>query len=181
METRRKGLQHALGQFVAISVQLNRVVERVCAALIAAMVLVVWFGVLSRYVLHMGDTWSEETARYVMIWAALLAVSVGAHRREHIGVEFLFMRFPPRLRQILRFVIDILGLAFFLFLAVFGIQMTVAGAHQFATIFGMTMMLPFAAVPVAAGLTVVQMMAVLARDFVAGPGVTPGRDREGTA
>jgi TRAP-type C4-dicarboxylate transport system permease small subunit len=181
MEADRTNLQHTLGRFVAFSVHLNRWVERICALLLAAMVLIVWFGVLSRYVLHLGETWSEELARYVMIWVALLAISAGAHRREHIGVEFLFLRLPPTVRRALRFAVDGAGLVFFVFMAVFGVGMAATGAHQYANIFGMTMLLPFAAVPVAATLTAVQILAVLARDLVAGPGIPPGRELEGVA
>ncbi len=40
--------------------QLNWLVERVCALLIGLMVLVIWFGVVERYYLHWGFTWTEE-------------------------------------------------------------------------------------------------------------------------
>jgi hypothetical protein len=40
----------------------------------------------------------------------------------------------------------------------------VVGAGQYATIFGMTMLLPFAAVPVSAGLTVIQIIASSLRE-----------------
>ncbi len=59
--------------------RLNWVVERICALLMATLVLVIWFEVLQRYVLHLGFTWGEEFSRYVMIWAALLAVPVAQY------------------------------------------------------------------------------------------------------
>jgi hypothetical protein len=42
--------------------------------------------------------------------------------------------------------------------------MTADGYNQYAMIFGMTMTVPYASVPVAAGLTVLQMVASLVRD-----------------
>ena len=47
---------------------LNWLVERICALLVGAMVVVIWFGVVERYFLHLGFTWTEEFSRYVMIW-----------------------------------------------------------------------------------------------------------------
>lgn len=138
--------------------RLNRVVERICAVLVAVLVLDIWFGILARYVLELGITWTEELARYIMIWAALLAVSSAAHRREHIGLNFVMHGLPPMAQQILQAAIDALGIAFFLFLFVYGVGMTVDGTSQFAMIFGMTMVVPYAAVPVSAALTALQIL-----------------------
>ncbi len=137
--------------------RLNWLVERLCAVLVAVMVAIVWFGVVSRYMIDLGATWTEELARYVMIWAALLAVSCGAYRREHIGLDFFYRWLSPRARLALSTVLDLVGIAFFVFLLVYGLGMASAGAGQYATIFGMTMLVPFASVPVAAGLTAFQI------------------------
>ena len=144
--------------------RLNWLVERLCAVLVAAMVAIVWFGVVSRYLVDLGATWTEELARYVMIWAALLAVSCGAYRREHIGLDFFSHRLAPRARLVLTVSLDLLGIGFFLFLFVYGLGMASAGAGQYAMIFGMTMVFPFASVPVAAGLTVFQITVTLLRN-----------------
>lgn len=144
--------------------RLNWVLERLCALLVAAMVGVVWFGILERYALALGATWTEELARYIMIWAALLAVPCCAYRREHIGLDLAFSRLPVEWQKGARMALDLLGLAFFLFLAWYGVTMAKQGLNQFATIFGMTMFVPFTAVPITAGLTVIQIAAVMIRD-----------------
>jgi len=149
--------------------RLNWLVERICVTLVALLVLDIWFGILARYVLELGITWTEELARYIMIWAALLAVSSAAHRREHIGLNFVMHMLPPLAQRILQAVIDALGIAFFLFLCVYGIGMTVDGTSQYAMIFGMTMVVPYAAVPVSAALTALQIFITAIR-----PDSTPG-------
>lgn len=155
-------------RLVSVSTWLNWSLERICAALVGVMVVIVWVGILSRYGgrvgLELGLTWTEELARYVMIWAALLAVPCGAYYREHIGLSLLLDRFPAPMRRALRTALDLCGMAFFVFLLVFGVGMVGDGAHQYATIFGMTMALPFASVPVAAGLTVLQIAATMIRE-----------------
>lgn len=143
--------------------RLNWIVERICALLVGVMVVVIWFEVLERYFLELGITWTEEFSRYVMIWAALLAVSCGAYYREHIGLE-LFNRFlPPRALRTLTVSLDVMGIAFFGFLFYYGIGMTASGTGQYATIFGMTMVVPFAAVPVSSALTAIQIFAAMFR------------------
>jgi TRAP-type transport system small permease protein len=145
--------------------RLNWLVERVCAVLMAVLVLTVWIGVIDRYAWALGTTWTEEFARYTMIWCALLAVSCGAYRREHIGLEFVLNFMPKPYRRILQLVLDLIGLAFFSFLTYYSIGMTMAGKSQHANIFGMTMFVPFASVPVSSALTAVQLIVTIVRDF----------------
>ncbi|MEO1020513.1 MAG: TRAP transporter small permease, partial [Pseudomonadota bacterium] len=101
---------------------INRVVEWTVAALMGLLVLDVWLGVVARYVLRAQIPWTEELARYLMIWAALLAVSCGIARREHIGFNLLLERFPEQMQRILLLTFDALALAFFLFMFVYGIS-----------------------------------------------------------
>ena len=143
--------------------RLNWFVERACALLVGAMVVIIWFEVVERYFLELGATWTEELSRYVMIWAALLAVSCGAYYREHIGLELFKQYLPSKAARTLVFVLDVIALVFFLFLTYYGIGMTASGASQYATIFGMTMVVPFAAVPVSSALTAFQVFAAMFR------------------
>jgi TRAP-type C4-dicarboxylate transport system permease small subunit len=155
----------AITRLDAFGGRLNWVVERFCAILMAALVMVIWFEVFQRYALRLGFTWGEELSRYIMIWAALMAVPVGAYRREHIGLEFISNALPAAQRRYLRLVLDIIGLAFFLFLTVYGVGMAASGKTQYATIFGMNMVVPFASVPICGALTSIQLIVTMLRDF----------------
>jgi TRAP-type transport system small permease protein len=143
--------------------RLNWVVERICALLVGVMVVVIWFEVVERYFLHLGMTWTEEFSRYVMIWAALLAVSCGAYYREHIGLDIVRRFLPVKAGNILMISLDLVSVSFFLFLTWYGIEMTKLGTGQYATIFGITMMVPFAAVPISSALTAFQVFAAMLR------------------
>ena len=147
-----------------ITYKVNWVVERICALLIGIMVLVIWFGVIERYFLHLGITWTEEFSRYVMIWAALLAVSCGAYYREHIGLDIMRRFLPPNGARILSISLDLISISFFLFLTWYGLSMARAGLGQYATIFGITMVVPFSAVPVSAALTAFQITGAMLRN-----------------
>ena len=144
--------------------RLNWVIERLCALLVALMVLDVWLGVISRYMVDLQITWTEELARYLMIWGSLLAVSCGVYYREHVGLMLLLESLPRKLQLVIRVILDLFGLAFFIVLTWYGFNMARDGGSQYATIFNMTMTLPFAAVPVSAGLAAMQMLLVSIRD-----------------
>lgn len=158
------------GKLDRIGYRVNKATEMLCATLAASMVFIVGFGVIERYLLHSGQTWPEELARYVMIWMALLAVPMCAHRREHIGLDIVFSRLPLGFQPYLRIVLDLIGIAFFTLLLVYGIGMCEAGTTQYATIFGITMLIPFMSVPVSSALTVFQLVVTLIRERA---GITP--------
>ena len=158
-----------------IAFRLNWFNERVCALLVAGTVATVWFGVVERYIFTMGATWAEELARYIMIWAALMAVPCCAYRREHIALDLIFSRLPGAWQRPGRLILDFLGLCFFLFLAVYSVNMARQGATEYASIFGMTMVVPFLSVLVSSLLTVLQIAATMVREHA---GTAPAINQE---
>jgi TRAP-type C4-dicarboxylate transport system permease small subunit len=147
------------------SAKINTIVEAIVAALMLALVLDVWLGVMDRYYFHWQLPWPEVLARYLMIWAAMLAVSSGVARRDHIGLTAFIMALPYKLRRGVLICMDILALALVLYVAWFGISFAQSGAPRHAMIFGASLAPFYAAIPVAAFLSSTQLILVLLRDM----------------
>ncbi len=147
------------------SLWLNRIVEAIIAILLALLVLDVWLAVLDRYLFRWQLPWPEVLARYLMIWAALLAASSGIARREHIGLSLLIRHFSPGFRRALLVAVDLITLSLFVYLAIYGIGFAEKGGSRQAMILGLTLLLPFAAVPVSASLCAIQTLLVGVRDL----------------
>ncbi|MBB4304723.1 TRAP-type C4-dicarboxylate transport system permease small subunit [Rhodobium orientis] len=155
--------RHAIG----LSRRLNWFVERLCVGLLILLVLDVWLGVLVRYVLPSNWTFTEELARYLMIWMALLAVSSGISHREHIGMLVIFERFPPLVRKLLAIAFDVIAFAFFAVIFIYGIGFVERGFSRLTMIYEMPKAYPFIGVPLAAGLACIQLCLVAIHDFFA--------------
>ena len=69
------------------------------------MMLAVLGQILFRYVLEISVPWTEELARLLFVQSMLIGMALAIRRHEHIVVDFLFVRLPPRLR-------DLVGLLF---------------------------------------------------------------------
>ncbi len=149
------------------SLRVNWLVERVCVALLVILVLDVWLGVLVRYVIPLPLTFTEELARYLMIWMALLAVSSGIAYREHIGVEFVFSRFPAPVRRWLAVAFDAIGFAFFFALFWYGLAFAEKGFSRLTMIYAIPKGYAFAGVPLAAAMACVQLALMGVHDFFA--------------
>ncbi len=149
-----------------ISMKINWIVERVCVFFMVLLVFDVWLGIMARYALPWELTFTEELARYLMIWMALLAVSSGIAHREHIGVEFVFTRFPRPLQRWLALAFDLIAFAFFAFIFIYGLDFVERGFGRFTMIFGVPKGYPYIGVPLAAGVACIQLALVAVRDFV---------------
>ncbi|MDH2435028.1 TRAP transporter small permease [Pokkaliibacter sp. MBI-7] len=153
------------GYVQAFGNRLNRINERVVGGLMALLLADVWIGVLDRYLFHWQISWVEELARYIMIWAILLAVPCCSVRREHIGLDMLSRHFSARARLLLTVLIDLLTLTFFAYLAFAGTSLVQKGFGQLSSVFGLTMALPYAAIPVSCGLAALQTLLRLLVDL----------------
>ena len=144
---------------------LNRGVEIVLIALMAALVLDVWIGVIDRYYFHWQFNWPEPLARYLMIWTVMLAISTGIVRREHIGLTMFTDLLPETARRGVLMVSDFITLMLFLYLFWYGVGFAQSGQTRQAMIFGMTLAPAYTAIPAAAGLAAIQMVLVMVRDL----------------
>lgn len=143
-----------------IATLLNRLVEYACGILLGTMTLTVLVGVVFRYVFLRPLGWTEELSRYLMIWTASLAISVGIYRGEHIGLTFV----PDRLKGkassfVLAFVIDLFVFGFLIVLLYFSIPMVQQGKFQIAQSLPISMFLPTLAIPVSMALALLQLLA----------------------
>lgn len=152
---------------IVLSRRLNWLIERFCVLLMVLLVIDVWLGVLVRYVLPANWTFTEELARYLMIWMALLAVSSGIAYREHIGVEFVFSRMPAKVRRILAISFDVTAFVFFFALFWYGLAFAEKGFSRLTMIYSMPKGYPFAGVPLAAFMACVQLLLVGIHDVFA--------------
>ncbi|QUX97310.1 hypothetical protein C0J08_18770 [Marinomonas sp. CT5] len=145
--------------------RINWLNERVVGLLILILILDVWLGVVARYLFHWQIPWTEELARYIMIWGILLAVPCCCYRREHIGLAILQNRLSTRVLRIVNVILDLVAFILFTLIAFTGATFAEKGLQQASMVFGMSMFIPYAVIPVTFGLSAVQTLFALIRDF----------------
>ena len=78
--------------FTKIATLLYRLTSAIAIAALIAMTLIVCANIFARSVFNASFSWSEEVARFLMIWAALcgaaMAVRRGAHFRMDLSTQF---------------------------------------------------------------------------------------------
>jgi len=78
---------------------LEKVISYLVLVLLALMVIIVFANVVSRYYLHFSLAWSEEVARFMLVWLVFLGSFLAYVNDEHLGLDILVRKFPPTLRK----------------------------------------------------------------------------------
>ncbi|KAA9134117.1 TRAP transporter small permease [Marinihelvus fidelis] len=68
---------------------LEAVLKHVLVALMVALVGAVSWQVISRYVFSAPSSWTEEVARFLLIWVSLLGAAYSTRHRAHLGLDLL--------------------------------------------------------------------------------------------
>lgn len=89
-------------------------------AFVAGFFLCVVAQVVCRYFLGESLVWSDELARYLFVWASLLAAGGSVGRGDHFSIPLLADAVGPRLRLSLDILVVIAGLVFGVLLAIHG-------------------------------------------------------------
>lgn len=134
------------------------VAASISGTLAGFMTVVVLIGVFYRYVLGDARVWSEELARYTMIWMVLLTISVGVYRDQHVGLELFVGLFPKKLQIACLYISRIFMLFFMFILLYYGVPMARRALFESAMTMGVPMILFVASIPVGAFLTVLQII-----------------------
>lgn len=66
-----------------------RLLGYICAFLLAIQVTVVLWGVLTRYALGQQAGWTEELARYLLVWISLLGAAYAVANKSHVAISLL--------------------------------------------------------------------------------------------
>lgn len=130
---------------------LDNVLRAAAALCLLAMFALVVIQVLLRYTGAGIPVFTEEVARYAMIWSTLLASAIAIREASHIRISLLpdfLAQTLPVAERILRFVLDAVTLGVVAVLFWQGIEMVIFAAGQRSDGLRISLSYPYAAVPV---------------------------------
>lgn len=99
---------------------LDRCLELALGLFMTLMTLDVLWGVITRYALGHQASWTEELARFMLIWIGLLGAAYASGQNLHLRIDLLLLRLSPGKRhQLLQFA-DLLVMLFAIAIMVVG-------------------------------------------------------------
>ena len=138
----------------------------ICYFLLIAVTLVVGLAVFTRYVLNNPLQWTEETARYLLIWLTMIASSVAIKQRAHIRLETLVVKMPKLAATIIEIVLFAIIIVLVGFLARASYQFLVTQSRiRYSASIGIPMFWPHLILPIGFSLMVFQAVFILLEDI----------------
>lgn len=67
----------------------------------SAMSIITIVAVFFRYVFNNPIIWSEEAARYLMVWGICFGISIATRQAAHLGIDVFVSFAPPKIQKIL--------------------------------------------------------------------------------
>jgi TRAP-type C4-dicarboxylate transport system permease small subunit len=85
--------------------KLDALLEKTLVVIMSAMVINVLWQVFSRYILTNPSSFTDELARYLMIWVGVLGAAYVAGKGNHVAITYFSEKMsPPNLKKIQVFI-----------------------------------------------------------------------------
>lgn len=159
--------------FLRIMDALNGAVTGIVAMLLGVVALAVLVQVLVRFVLtslgiNISAPWTEELARYTLIWMVFLGAAVGVRHARMIALEFGIRKIPGSIGIPLRYGVMLTCIAFFGLLFSVGIDFLELGRSETSPVLGITKDRVYWAMPVGMVLMILNSLALIAETILEG-------------
>ena len=134
-----------------------------------AMTLLILLQVFFRFVIYVPFPWSEECARYLMIWMGMLGSVVALQKGRHIGVTFFVEKLPELPEKAVRALVQFAMACFLGILCWQGIEFAAFNADQASPAMEISMLIPFSAIPAGSAMMIIVLFAGLLELQFQGP------------
>lgn len=149
--------------------KISDIVDKVCSvlivALLAGMVLVTSAQIICR-VFFNALSWSEEVARYLLVWSTFIGAGCVYKKGGHISVLIVQDLLPAGLRKAARVLVHILCGALFVLAAYYGFKYMGRQGSQLSAALRIPMSLMYMAIPVGSIVMLVHAVNAILQIFV---------------
>ena len=124
-----------------------------------AMTMVILIQIFFRFVVYQPVPWSEEAARYLMIWMGMLGSVLAMRMGRHIGVTAVMDRLPEAWRAGGAKLVDV---CLFLFLGIIcyqGWELAWFNSMQLSAAMEISMTIPYLAIPIGCAMMMIDILA----------------------
>jgi len=138
--------------------ELDRGLGWLLAGLMGLAVLNLTWQVASRYLLGAPSSFSDELARFLLVWIGLFGAAYGVGQRLHLAIDLLPAHLDPRIDRAATLTVGLLTLAFAVAVLVVGgtslVELT-ASLGQRSPALGLPMAVVYLALPLSGGVIAV--------------------------
>lgn len=150
---------------------INKLLIKVIGIVMLLMTAFVFIQVICRYIFNFTLPWTEELARYLMIWAVFLGAAVSLRQSNLIALEILVQFTPKSISKIIQIIAQVISLIFFVVLVNTGMDMLKISGFETAPVTKLPMSIVYSSLPVSMVLMILNSIAVFIEKNVLKEGV----------
>ncbi len=156
---------------------MTRLLAGIATVLLSVMALLVLYQVFTRYVLNSPAAFTEELVRYFLIWTGFIGAAYAFVTREHMCMVLVRDSLSPAARRVLMTAIDVLILAFAVFvITIGGFKLALSAKKVFSALLGIPRSLVYAMAPVS-GLFIIAAQIINIYEDVTGIAIKGGNEQ----
>src|SRR6056297_3419977 len=92
--------------------RVDNFLEWAMAFLLGIMVLDVFWGVITRYLLESQSSWTDELARFLLVWLSIMGAAYASGKKLHIAIDLIPKWLNQKQQNYLDLVIHLIVLLF---------------------------------------------------------------------
>ncbi len=100
--------------------RVDRILEGALIILMAANVLNVLWQVFTRFILRDPSSFTEELARFLLIWVGLLGAGYASGQKMHLAIDVVVKSLPEKARRLAELAIQVFVFLFVFFVMLYG-------------------------------------------------------------
>lgn len=159
--------------FLTTMDRVNGLTTIVVALLLAGVAFAVMGQVTVRFILtafgiNLSAPWTEEVARYLLIWMVFLGAAIGVRHARMIALEFGVRALPRGVGVPIKYAVTIMSVAFFGLLFWVGIDFVDLGRTERSPVLGITRDYVYWAMPVGMVLMILNSLALICETLLEG-------------
>lgn len=151
-----------------LSKAINQWIEYSLFALGFTMALIVATQVFCRYALNESLFWSEELARFLLVWLTFLGATVAYRRKVHPGIDVFTARMPPALKKASALLSHLASMAVFTVMIYYGCQFAYFVRLQISPALQLPKWVVLSIIPISGAIFMVHLSAAVLSGFQRG-------------
>jgi TRAP-type C4-dicarboxylate transport system permease small subunit len=126
---------------------LEKSLRIVLLVLVSGIVITTMLQIVARFILMVSIPWTDELARYLMIWASFVGLGVAYRKRELICVAFFREKLSQHLLKVTLLISDLLCSVFATVIVIYGVILCFQNAGQVSPSMRISLGIIYAVVP----------------------------------
>jgi len=134
--------------YVKVVDMANTILKWALLVLTIIITLAVFSQVVTRYVIDYPLPFSEELARFLVVWIAFLGGAIAVRQKALIGMDAVIKLLPKALQKTTNVLVFVITTVFLITLMISGIYMVEQTANQLSPAMSLSMSIPYLAIPI---------------------------------